>query len=87
MKDKALLYGLVGGLVVLLYFKFGTPKAKKEVAEAPVDNPDLSKEIPQGTGGFKPAKTETLVNKVDRRLGTEDDPKVWDQPVRTAVSR
>lgn len=81
--DKALLYGLTAGLVVLLYFKFGTPKAKKEIASAPADNPDMSKEIPRNTIGKNP--NTTLVREVDRRIGTTDDPKNWDQPVRTAL--
>ena len=36
MKNKPLMYGLIGGLAVLLYFKFGT-KAKAEVENVTED--------------------------------------------------
>jgi len=50
MKNKPLIYGLVGGLAVLLYFKFGTKKAPTRLSA------DIRKDIPKEIGKINPIR-------------------------------
>ena len=56
MKQKHLLYGVIGGLAVLLYFKFGRESAKKEMASGG-GGASGGSGVGSPTGGTKPAST------------------------------